>query len=489
MLRKAVWLLLFAAIFLIYLKTPTDPDFGWHLRNGGVILDELRFPLADEYSHTMTGYKVADSWWAGEVIIVSLYRWGAYAPLVVIFTSLATLALVISLSAGSGRRSVVAYTAAALAGAILSTPMVGVRPQVFSFFFLAVVWWWARRYLRQPASKLLLWLPPIFVLWANLHAGFVIGLGLLGVVWFGEAVGFLSQRFWPEGPKISSFLVKPRTLLEWLGGILAAAAATLVNPYGSFLWRSVLIDAQSDLIKNNIQEWLAPNFHSDLGLFLLLFLLLVWLVARRPHLAVSFSEVLVVLAFVLLAFSGVRHFPLLVVVATPLIAEALTKMVAHPLCPFKKVPAGGIVGLFLGLFILAWGGTNLPKVIAETSDWHKLTDAGGYPREAVEWLKVHPPSGKMFNVYGWGGFLIWQLPEAKTFIDGRMCGWQSPDTSIFASYLDITQMKPEMDEVLEKFKVSWALVGRKDPLAQYFRVNPAWKVAYEDAYAVVATKR
>ncbi len=185
MLRKVVWILLFVAIFLIYLKTPTDPDFGWHLRNGGVILDQRQFPVADEYSHTMTGYKVADSWWLGEVFIVSLHRWGGYAPLVVIFTLLATLALVISLSAGSGRRSVVAYTLAALVGAILSTPMVGVRPQVFSFFFLAVVWWWVRQYLRQPRRKSLLWLPLIFVVWANLHAGFVIGLGLLGVVWFG----------------------------------------------------------------------------------------------------------------------------------------------------------------------------------------------------------------------------------------------------------------------------------------------------------------
>ena len=47
-----------------------------------------------------------------------------------------------------------------------------------------------------------------------------------------------------------------------------------------------------------------------------------------------------------------------------------------------------------------------------------------YPKKAAIYLKDHMPEGRIFSEYGWGGYLIWKLPEKKVFIDGRMPSWR-----------------------------------------------------------------
>lgn len=485
MLRKAVWLLLFLAIFLVYFKPPGDPDLGWHFRNGAIILDEGRFSFADEFSHTMTGFKWANSYWLSEVLLVLGERFLGLLGLTLLFTGLGALGLMMALKAGRGRREILPYVLVGLGGAIFSTAMTGVRPQTLSFLLTATLWWWVRRYLRRPLMKRLLFLPPFFLVWANLHAGFVLGLALLGVVWFGEAVVFLGQRF--GGGRFSFRLDQPalsaNVLVQFLFGVGVTVAVTILNPYGIYLWKTILNDASSLLIKNNIQEWQAPNTHTEVGLMLLIFTFCLWLSSRVTEARLRLSEGLALLTFLTLAFSAVRHIPLLVALAAPVMAEAgSTKLVIHAFDTTKAVC------LFLILLILTWGSAVIPKTVATTLDWRLLTDGAGYPRKAVEWLREHPQEGTIFNHYGWGGFLIWQLPEVKTFIDGRMCGWQTTDKPVFANYLDVIKMKADFERIWEKYDVTWVLIEQNTPLAHYLKLHPAWHLVYEDAYAVVISK-
>src|SRR5262249_7647778 len=41
-----------------------------------------------------------------------------------------------------------------------------------------------------------------------------------------------------------------------------------------------------------------------------------------------------------------------------------------------------------------------------------------YPTAAVAYLHSHTPQENIFSTYDWGGYLIWQLPQKKVFIDG-----------------------------------------------------------------------
>jgi len=75
----------------------------------------------------------------------------------------------------------------------------------------------------------------------------------------------------------------------------------------------------------------------------------------------------------------------------------------------------------------------------------------GFPYEKVQEIKRLGIEGDMFNEYDWGGYLIWKLPEYKTFVDGRMPSWRD-DTgySAFEEYLEIRKNITQEQGVVEK---------------------------------------
>ena len=42
-----------------------------------------------------------------------------------------------------------------------------------------------------------------------------------------------------------------------------------------------------------------------------------------------------------------------------------------------------------------------------------------FPDKTFTYLKEHKIEGNILNRYGWGGYLIYKMPEKKVFIDGR----------------------------------------------------------------------
>src|SRR5262249_7607000 len=126
------------------------------------------------------------------------------------------------------------------------------RPQLFTFcFFAYFVWALLAHLLDRPAR---LWtLPPVMTLWANVHGGFLAGLGAIGLV-----LGLrLLQACYRPG-------LRPAGL--WSGAwplgltLLAGLAATLVNPFGLGLWRYVLTEMTHTTNRDLIDEWL-PLLH------------------------------------------------------------------------------------------------------------------------------------------------------------------------------------------------------------------------------------
>jgi hypothetical protein len=48
-----------------------------------------------------------------------------------------------------------------------------------------------------------------------------------------------------------------------------------------------------------------------------------------------------------------------------------------------------------------------------------MTYATLFPKDAVEFLRTKTLPARIYNVYDWGGYLQYWLPERKVFIDGR----------------------------------------------------------------------
>jgi hypothetical protein len=134
-------------------------------------------------------------------------------------------------------------------GARTAEPVLGTRPQVFTFALVCWTLWIAESYLRSGGGRLWL-LPPLFLLWANLHAGFIAGIGLLVIVVGTEAV----KRRWSIGT------VASRQRITQLGvAVGASALAACVNPYGPGLFIFAATTGGAERQKGII-EWQSPNF-------------------------------------------------------------------------------------------------------------------------------------------------------------------------------------------------------------------------------------
>jgi len=113
----------------------------------------------------------------------------------------------------------------------------------------------------------------------------------------------------------------------------------------------------------------------------------------------------------------------------------------------------------------------------------------GYPVDAVNYIKQNPLSGNMFNNFNWGGYLIWQLPEYKTFIDGRMTSWREEDYSILEEYVNVTYYPDEyegkFDRYVEAENIGWVIHKNGSKFATFLVEEKNWTTHYEDNSAII----
>ncbi len=99
----------------------------------------------------------------------------------------------------------------------------------------------------------------------------------------------------------------------------------------------------------------------------------------------------------------------------------------------------------------------------------------------------------MYNTYEWGGFLVWQVPEMKMFVDGRMPAWIGEGgKSPYTSYLEIIQAQPGWNEYLLDMETKYLLIAPGTfldlELDEGGAVKWGWKEEYRDKGAVVYGK-
>jgi hypothetical protein len=100
----------------------------------------------------------------------------------------------------------------------------------------------------------------------------------------------------------------------------------------------------------------------------------------------------------------------------------------------------------------------------------------------------------MLNDYSWGGYLIWQLPEYKTFIDGRMTAWRDESSYLMEDYREIIYATEKnrgvLDKYLEKYNIKWVLNRPDSQLVKYLKENrpDEWKVLFEDEVSTILKK-
>ena len=163
-------LLLFAAIGTATCLMPAQNDTWWQLRAGMEIWRTRSVDLHDHFSHTVFGGYWPNHEWLSQLIFYAVHRVGGMPLLTATCAAaiVAAWAIVWRLSTGVVMRRVIVGGLAVLGSSQGWT----LRPQVFTLLLCA-----ATAYLLVRRREVLL--PPLFLLWANLHGGVVLGFVIL----------------------------------------------------------------------------------------------------------------------------------------------------------------------------------------------------------------------------------------------------------------------------------------------------------------------
>ena len=470
-----------AAIGVAMIYPIDDLDVWWLLRSGAYMLQTRSFPTTDPFSGPAFGAPWVNHAWGFELLLYAVYRLAGPTGLVLLqaLFAVATFGVLHALlrREGVGRGfTLVAIAAGALATRGFWSP----RPQLVTYLALAAFWAILRDY-RDGRGDRLRWLPLMTVAWANLHGGFMVGPGLIALALVGEVVDRVLGAAAPT-PGAG----RPGRLALALGASLLATLATPFHYHAVLFPFQVLGDR---LAQAFIIEWASPAFQYGAirlveGLVLLTLALAAW-TPRRCRAA----DVLVLAAFFHFGLQAVRNLPLLVVVLLPILMAALTETLRERVPPL--IAGSGVsprrFGLAAAAVVLAFAvWWNFPARGVRGA-LPRVGVAEVFPAEAVAYLKRARPPGPLFNDYGWGGYLIWQLyPDYRVSIDGRMAV-HGPKR--FAEHIEVAEVRPRWRETLDRLGTRLAVVHARSPLAIVLQASPDWEVLHEDKVAIVLGKR
>ncbi len=479
-IRQVFFILLFLGLFLMTLYPIVDPDFWWHLRTGQLILQTHAIPHSDPFSFTNSGKPWVAHEWLSELFIYELYRLGSYGLLIFVFSLVITGAFLLAYlrSPQESRPYVAGFTL--LLGAIATAPTWGARPQMISLFITSLFLYLLDRYRTERKLKYIIPLPLITLVWVNLHAGYFLGLAIVSIYIAGDLVDLLKAELQKtaslEAPTLKSILI----LCAVLG---VSILATLANPNGLHILLYPFQTLTSPAMQQFIQEWFSPDFHQlewqPLAWFILAFIG-AGMLAKKP---ISPTKILLTLFFGYAALRSMRFVPLFAIAAIPILAEQVDSLVRirFEVKPSRRLQKW-IVPILLVCTVLVVG-LRFVQVVQGQSK----SEAGTFPKTAVDWIVKNQPEGNLFNSYGWGGYLIWRLyPQYPVYIDGRADVYG--DKFIFA-YMDVYRARPGWEQALDTQAVHLVLVEPESGLASALRQSSSWQVVYEDQISVVFARK
>jgi len=88
----------------------------------------------------------------------------------------------------------------------------------------------------------------------------------------------------------------------------------------------------------------------------------------------------------------------------------------------------------------------------------------------------------MFNQYEWGGYLEWNLPQARTFIDSRTDIFEY--RGVLKDYFKISTFN-KSQELLDSYHIAYVLYPAGTPLAYFLSYSSQWECIYQDNQAVI----
>lgn len=461
-----------------------DGDTGWHLRTGQYILAHHQVPHQDLFSFSRPGAPWFAWEWLTDVLYALLYQVWGLKGIVLLSGSIIALfaALLCCYTVWKGANPLVAASVTMVAIGAASLHFLA-RPHLFTLLFLVAALWLVERD-RQKADVWIWVLVPLSALWTNLHGGFLVLLACLGLL----LAGTVAEAFLERQPALLRAARRYGVLL------LACGAASLLNPYGWRLHLYIVEYLRSTWIRDAVVEFQAPSFRTENQMYYQLVLFAGLMTAGLLLSKRRITETLWIAFFAHWSLHSVRHVPLFVLVAAPILAVEVSSA-------WEKHAAGLPRRAFLRVL---WSiGADLAPQFRRASVWVPfclmaaailplpLRWPTDFPEQIfpVRLVRQHQAllqQARVLTDDQWADYLIYvSYPHQRVFIDGRS-DFYGPDLG--SQYVKLVQGQEGSTQLLSQHGFNAVLAPYDWPLIAALRRDARWRLLATDQKAVLFVK-
>ncbi len=457
----------------------TSFDIFWQLQSGRYMLETGSFIYQDTFS-------LADQvprWehcWLHDVIAYWVYRGGGYTGLSLLKGMLlgsTWLGLVFTARLrGSSWLTILAFGVPP----VLLTEWAWLdRPQLWSFLMFSLFLLVLELY-RRSRSRMVYLLLPLMLCWANLHGGALLALPVLFAYLAGEGL-----KEW-----MSRKTTEPRQYKRLLWAALGVLIAGTLTPYGIEIFQKLLLAARFESPENLViqitnLDWRPLSFNAFPEYFYALFAAAAVMVIGWKRL--SFTDVFLLSGLAIMGLRMERHSPFFLFAFAALLP-------VYGDC-FQKFLTGSLSNSMRWFWPLCIASLAMCIVVPQVSSLYK--DRGvfstglkewRYPIGAAAFVRQHNLPGNLFNSYGWGGYLMWDLfPEYRVFWDGR-----SSSPQMYSLGSQVANASTSWEQILEHHSVNVIVTepcsmveGKLFPLVERLRSHPQWALVFADESSLV----
>lgn len=460
-------------VFTASLYPPADSDLGWHLKYGEYFFTHFQILRENIFSQMMQGYPWVNSSWAIDLFTYSVFRLSGFVGLSVMGAAVITSTIYLF----SSLFKTGFWTKVLLLPLILyfESPLfeVSFRGQLLSLLFMAILFKILSLFEKGKTNAVYL-LVPLFILWSNLHGEFLFGLALLGI-WLVTFVGKIMYRnTHGEKNNIRKQIVFVTVLFT------ACTIGTLFNPFGISIYQEAIKHFAHPL-QQFIVEWIPFDIFSQLWWKLVawtvLFTISTLLLFHQKKLQNHMQYIVITAILCFMSYSVRRYTWPMLLTSIPVVY--ITFELIKPKWKDLKDTIASIVIISVYIYVILW---KAPRESIYTMNWDRYcSNYVGCSPKAVEYIIDQKPAGNLLTFYNWGGFMIWNYPQLKPTIDGRMHLWQDESGySAFRQYYPIEQNWVDVDQT----QYDIVLITPRKPL--YKRLielvkTGKWKLAYQDS--------
>ncbi len=494
LLENRIILSILAAIaFLttfIYFPTMTtdDSDIWFHLKYGEYFVNNHTWHIDHSifsWTHSDPDWKYVS--WVGDIFFYYLYgnsniigfyvlQWAIFIGILAgFFFYLKQKGLVFDINVLAG---------IVLVFASLNPTAIYIKPEMITLLFFAITVF-IYVYSKSVSKNYFFLYPLIFLIWVNIHGGFLLGLSFISLLLAGE---FMNYRFRKEAS------LSARKLKSFLISVALSYAAVQINPYGvSYLPGLLKIFFSQDYARDiNVTTayfslWkflftkkglfrLVINSWSMIIMFISFILMSIQVYGKEKYFDAALTAVNILFFFIGMSMARASFFFPLIWMFTMVFLvgigdfNRLRRRVAPVSLVFFLIVAG-YFGYFSSFYTdqRTWFGKDFTEI---------------YPVKEVQFIRESNLPGPIFCDYDNGSYLLWALyPDHKVFIDSRYGPYVK---DVWPDYIDLMKnLNPqEFGKFISKYPFQLAVTA-KPGLITLLMSSGQWRLLYFDRSAAV----